>query len=208
MAFTDPLGTKGAKRHLRRLRQKRLHLTKEWEISALSKRQVEIVWNTESTDNFNVNANVNNLFYFLIVLHWYFKCYDFKQAIYPITLTSHLAILLNNLTENVVFLVVRVLPDALLRQSMKSPAPYHAALGYSWRPVVPNVLVHNGVGQRPKRTLCSHRGIKRKKSLLSLSAGTIGDCWNTEKKPYISLQVYLTVLRCFTYPPSFCTNIL
>lgn len=87
----------------------------------------------QSIDNFSVNANVNNLFYFLMVVP-IFQCYDFKQAIYSITLKSLLAILLNNLTENRVFLVVRVLPAALLRQFKKSTGPYHAALGYSRHP--------------------------------------------------------------------------
>ena len=100
----------------------------------------------QSIDNFSVNANVNNLLYFFMVVP-ILQCYDFKQALYSITLKSHLAILLNNLTENGVFLAVRVLAAALLRQSKSSTAPYHAALGYL---LGMNGLFCNGVGQRPK----------------------------------------------------------
>lgn len=57
----------------------------------------------------------------------------FKQAIYSIALRSF-AILLHNHTENGIFLVVRICPAAQLRQSKKSTAPYHTALGYSQYP--------------------------------------------------------------------------
>ena len=72
-------------------------------------------------------ANVKNLLWFLMV-DPILQCYDFKQAVYSIPLKSPLARLLNNLTEHGVFLVVRLLPAALLRQSERSTALRGATL--------------------------------------------------------------------------------
>lgn len=109
-----------------------------------------------------------------------FQHYYFKKAIYSTTLKSPLVILLYNLT------VVRVLPVALLRQSKKSTAPYHAALGYSWCPGVWMDWFAMVQTDLQKRALCSYGG--KTISQLFLSAGAIDDCWTTEKRNASLLQ--------------------
>lgn len=141
----------------------------------------------------SVTANVNNLLW-VLMLGPILQCYDFKQAVYSTTLKSPLARLLDNLTERGVFLVVRLLPAALLSQSERSTALCHAALPYSRPPG----LVCNGAGQPPKghfaatgekQDLCSPRVL-----------GQLVTAEAQKKTGCIAPQIYLTVLQWFMCP--------
>lgn len=85
--------------------------------------------------DFSVNANANSLFYFW----WLFQYFSVMILSKLFILFSHLNTILACCwitTQRIsrVFLVVRILPAALLRQFEKIPAPCHAAAGYSWHP--------------------------------------------------------------------------
>lgn len=119
------------------------------------------------------------------------QCYDFKQAVYSITLKCPLARLLNKLTERGVFLVVRLLAAALLRQCERSTALRHAALPHPRPPG----LVCDGAGQPPKGH-CAATGEKQDLCCPRVLGQSV-TAEPQEKTGCIAPQIYLTVLQWF-----------